>query len=80
MLRATTWTLGLFGAGTALTRVFASGWAEPLVLLLLGAALLYVSARTGAREQRSLDTIATGARERRTQGTIAAKGVTAQAS
>jgi cytochrome c-type biogenesis protein CcmH/NrfF len=59
MLRATTWTLGLFGAGTALTRVFASGWVEPLVLLLLGAALLYVSARTG-RERRARTVDAAG--------------------
>jgi hypothetical protein len=68
MLRATTWTLGLFGAGTALTRVFASGWIEPLVLLLLGGALLYVSARTGAR---------TGARTQRERGAATAAGAAA---
>jgi len=67
MLRATTWTLGLFGAGTALTRVFASGWVEPLVLALLGAALLYVSARTGAPG-------------RRTRGAVTAKQAAASAS
>jgi hypothetical protein len=70
MLRATTWTLGLFGAGTALTRVFASGWIEPLVLLLLGGALLYVSARTGARTRR----------ERGAAAAVAAKGAPASAS
>jgi hypothetical protein len=46
MLRATVWTVGLFGAGTAICRVFPAAWTEPLVLFALGLALLFVSART----------------------------------
>jgi hypothetical protein len=46
MLRATVWTLGLFGAGTAICRVYSATWTEPLVLFALGLALLFVSART----------------------------------
>jgi hypothetical protein len=46
MLRATVWTVGLFGAGTAMSRAFPATWTEPLVLLALGIALLFVSART----------------------------------
>jgi hypothetical protein len=46
MLRATVWTVGLFGAGTAISRLFPGAWTEPLVLLGLGLALLFVSART----------------------------------
>jgi hypothetical protein len=46
MLRATVWTVGLFGAGTAVSRLFPGTWTEPLVLLALGLALLFVSART----------------------------------
>jgi len=52
MLRATVWTVGLFGAGTAICRAFPSTWTEPLVLFGLGLALLFVSART-ARETRA---------------------------
>jgi hypothetical protein len=53
MLRAAAWTLGLFGVGTSITRMFPeSGWTEPLVLIALGIAFLYVSARTGLRERR----------------------------
>ena len=51
MLRATVWTVGLFGAGTAICRAFPWTWTEPLVLFGLGIALLFVSART-ARELR----------------------------
>jgi hypothetical protein len=46
MLRATVWTVGLFGAGTAICRAFPSTWTEPLVLFALGLALLFVSTRT----------------------------------
>jgi hypothetical protein len=46
MLRATVWTVGLFGAGTAISRAFPAAWTEPIVLLALGIALLFVSART----------------------------------
>jgi hypothetical protein len=52
MLRATVWTVGLFGAGTAICRAYPATWTEPLVLLVLGLALLYVSART-ARSTRA---------------------------
>lgn len=52
MLRATVWTVGLFGAGTAICRAFPSTWTEPLVLFGLGLALLFVSAGT-ARETRA---------------------------
>ena len=46
MLRATVWTMGLFGVGTAISRLVPGTWTEPLVLLALGIALLFVSART----------------------------------
>ncbi len=49
MSRATVWTVGLFGAGTALCRMFPAPWLEPVVLLALGMALLFVSARLGGR-------------------------------
>ena len=47
MLRATVWTVGLFGAGTAISRTFASGWTEPLVLIALGLIFLFVSRQGG---------------------------------
>ncbi|HEY6099914.1 MAG TPA: hypothetical protein VIW03_10820 [Anaeromyxobacter sp.] len=47
MLRVTGWTVGLFGAGAAISRFFTSPWAEPIVLLALGMAFLFVSRRTG---------------------------------
>jgi hypothetical protein len=53
MLRATVWTVGLFGAGTAISRLFPGTWTEPLVLLGLGIALLFVSARTARSTVRS---------------------------
>jgi hypothetical protein len=46
MLRATVWTVGLFGAGSAICRAYPGTWTEPLVLFALGLALLFVSART----------------------------------
>jgi hypothetical protein len=46
MIRATVWTVGLFGAGTLLVRAFPGTWTEPIVLLALGLALLVASART----------------------------------
>jgi hypothetical protein len=54
MLRATVWTVGLFGAGTAICRAYPWTWTEPLVLFALGLALLYVSART-ARTTRAAE-------------------------
>jgi hypothetical protein len=54
MLRAAAWTLGLFGVGTSVVGLFPdSAWVEPVVLLALGVAFLYVSARTSVRERRS---------------------------
>jgi hypothetical protein len=47
MLRVAGWTVGLFGAGAAISRIFTSPWAEPLVLLALGTAFLLLSRRTG---------------------------------
>ncbi len=47
MLRAATWTVGLFAAGSAVCHFFPETWVEPLVLLALGAALLLVSSRPG---------------------------------
>jgi hypothetical protein len=53
MLRAAVWTIGLFGIGTSVVRMFPrAGWVEPLVLLALGFAFLYVSSRIGVRERR----------------------------
>jgi hypothetical protein len=52
MLRVTAWTVGLFGAGAALARAFEAAWAEPLVLLALGLAFLFVSARMGVPAPR----------------------------
>ena len=46
MLRATVWTMGLFGLGTAISRLYPGTWTEPLVLLGLGIALLFASTRT----------------------------------
>ena len=59
MLRAAAWTLGLFGVGTAIVRMFPeSAWIEPLVLLGLGIAFLYVSARSSVRERRARTALA----------------------
>jgi hypothetical protein len=59
MLRAAAWTLGLFGVGTSIVRLFPeSAWIEPVVLLALGVAFLYVSARTSVRERRARGTLA----------------------
>lgn len=53
MLRAAAWTIGLFGAGMAICRVFPLPWLEPLVLLGLGFGFLVASARTGPRPRRA---------------------------
>ena len=52
MLRVTAWTVGLFGAGAAIARAFEAPWVEPVVLLALGLAFLFVSARMGVRAPR----------------------------
>jgi hypothetical protein len=72
MLRATVWTVGLFGAGTALCRAFPSTWTEPLVLFALGLALLFVSAHT-ARETRAVATASTVSRPVSSVAAAAAK-------
>ena len=46
MLRVAGWAVGLFGAGAAVSRMFTSPWAEPIVLFALGMAFLFVSSRT----------------------------------
>lgn len=46
MLRVAGWTVGLFGAGAAISRIFAAPWVEPIVLFALGMAFLFVSSRT----------------------------------
>lgn len=61
MLRATAWTVGLFGTGTAISRTFASGWTEPLVLLALGVIFLFVS-RMGATDAATAPRAAPGRR------------------
>ncbi len=48
MLRVTAWTVGLFGAGAAIAHAFPGRWVQPIVLLALGLAFLFVSARRGA--------------------------------
>jgi hypothetical protein len=53
MLRVTAWTLGLFGTGAAISRMFPSAWTEPLVLIALGVAFLLVSNRTAAQRAKS---------------------------
>ena len=53
MLRATVWTMGLFGVCTAISRLYPGTWTEPLVLLALGVALLFVSARTARGTARA---------------------------
>jgi hypothetical protein len=62
MLRATVWTVGLFGAGTAISRLFPGTWTEPLVLLALGVALLFVSARTARSTTGTAEAALDGAR------------------
>jgi hypothetical protein len=52
MLRVTGWCLGLFGTGAAIARAFPSSWVQPLVLLALGIAFLFVS-RTSPRPTRA---------------------------
>ncbi len=52
MARATAWTVGLFGAGAMLARTFTAPWLEPIVLLALGIAFLFVSSRSGVRRPR----------------------------
>lgn len=47
MVRVAAWTGGLFGAGAMVCQVYPASWMEPVVLFVLGAALLFVSARTG---------------------------------
>lgn len=55
MLRAATWSVGLFGIGMLVCRLFPASWLEAPVLLVLGMAMLWVSARTPkARRARHL--------------------------
>jgi hypothetical protein len=45
MLRAAAWSVGLFGIGMLICRLFPESWVEAPVLLVLGVAMLFVSAR-----------------------------------
>jgi hypothetical protein len=86
MLRATVWTLGLFGAGTAISRVLPGTWTEPLVLFALGLALLFVSARTARESPKSEDAVPNMAKvpqpaaQVTTAAAVAAAAVAASAS
>jgi hypothetical protein len=53
MLRAGTWTVGLFGLAMLICRTFPVPWLEPVVLLGLGVAMLWASARSGLRPRRA---------------------------
>jgi hypothetical protein len=53
MLRVGAWTGGLFGVGAAISQMFPSAWTEPIVLLALGATLLFVSAHGTGRSRRA---------------------------
>jgi hypothetical protein len=53
MARVTAWTVGLFGAGAALARAFTAPWVEPVLLIALGIAFLFVS-RSGVRRPRAV--------------------------
>ncbi len=59
MVRAAGWCVGLFGAGAAISRLFPSPWMQPVVLLALGLAFLFVSrtrAHPATGEVRALST------------------------
>jgi hypothetical protein len=43
MVRAAGWCVGLFGAGAAISRLFPAPWMQPLLLVALGVAFLFVS-------------------------------------
>jgi hypothetical protein len=64
MLRATIWTVGLFGAGAAISQVFPGTWTEPLVLFALGLALLFASARRASDSGKAAQRPATVAQPR----------------
>jgi hypothetical protein len=54
MVRAAAWTVGLFGVGTSIVRMFPqAAWVEPFVLIALGFSFLYVSSRIGVRDRRA---------------------------
>ncbi len=53
MLRTATWVVGLFGLAMAICRAFPLPWLEPIVLLALGIAMLWASARSGVRPRRA---------------------------
>jgi hypothetical protein len=65
MLRAAAWTFGLFGAGMIVCHLFPVAWLEPVVLLALGFAFLFVSGRIGR----------VGPRPRRARGVAAKEAV-----
>ncbi len=55
MLRAGTWAVGVFGLAMLICRAFPVPWLEPIVLLGLGVAMLFVRARSGLRPRRARD-------------------------
>jgi hypothetical protein len=58
MMRAAAWTVGLFGVGTSIVRMFPqAAWVEPPVLIALGFSFLYVSSRIGVRDRRARATL-----------------------
>jgi hypothetical protein len=54
MLRAAAWTGGLFALGGGICELFPGPFIEPLVLIGLGAALLFVSGRAPATARASM--------------------------
>ncbi len=52
MLRAAAWSVGLFGFGMLVCRLFPVAWLEAPVLLALGVTMLVVSSRS-ARPRRA---------------------------
>ncbi len=52
MLRAAAWSVGLFGMGMLVCRLYPATWLEAPVLLALGVAMLWASARK-ARPRRA---------------------------
>jgi hypothetical protein len=60
MLRAASWTGGLFAIGGGICHLFPGPWIEPLVLIALGTTLLFVSGRAPASARASAQEPRTG--------------------
>jgi hypothetical protein len=48
MLRVAAWTGGLFAVGAGVVQLFPGAWVEPVVLAVLGGALILASGRRAA--------------------------------